>query len=261
MAAAATGVRRLLRGRAAVLAAMAAVGGLAWLYTLRGGHGLGDLLCLAVPAAPAWAPADFALGFVLWTAMMTGMMLPTAAPMLLTFAAVQRDRPAARRAAAVAAFAAGYLLLWAGYSAAATLLQWALQRGGLLAAAADPMNARLGAVQLGGALFVAAGLYQVSALKHACLRHCRPPFTVLLTGWRDGAGGALRMGLAHGAHCLGCCWLLMALLFAVGTMELLWMAALTLFVFAERLLPGGKWIGRAGGATMVAWGTWLLAAG
>lgn len=256
MAAAASRVRLLLRERTIVLGAVAAVSGLAWLYMLRLGHGLVDLLCLAVPAAPAWTPADFALGFAMWAAMMTGMMLPTAAPMLLTFAAVQRDRPAPRRAAAVAAFAAGYLLLWAGYSAAATLLQWALQRGGLLAPTLDPVNA-----PLGGALFVAAGLYQFTALKHACLRHCRPPFTVLLTGWRDGTGGALRMGLSHGAHCLGCCWLLMALLFAVGAMELLWMAALTLFVFAERLLPGGPWIGRAGGAAMVAWGAWLLAAG
>lgn len=244
------------RERAAVLAAVAAVGGFAWLYTLRAGHDLAEVLCLAVPAAPAWTAADFALGFAMWAAMMTGMMLPTAAPMLATFAAVQRGRPAAARAAAVLAFAAGYLLLWAGWSAAATLLQWALQRRGLLAPELAPLEARLG-----GALFLAAGLYQLTPLKQACLRHCRPPFTVLLTGWRDGTAGALRMGLSHGLHCLGCCWLLMALLFAVGAMELLWMALLTLFVFAERLLPGGPWIGRAGGAAMLAWGGWLLVTG
>jgi predicted metal-binding membrane protein len=136
---------------------------------------------------------------------------------------------------------------------AATAAQWALLQYALL----SPMMAPA-APWLGGVLFVAAGVYQFTPLKNACLNHCRSPFAFVLNHWRDGWSGALRMGASHGLYCLGCCWVLMALLFAVGVMNLLWVAAIAAFVFAEKLLPGGVWIGRIGGGAMAAFGVWLL---
>jgi len=153
-----------------------------------------------------------------------------------------------------AIFVAGYLLVWGGFSLVATAAQWWLQQNALL----SPMLA-LATPPLGGALFVMAGLYQWSPLKSACLRQCRSPFAFLLNQWRDGWSGALRMGAGHGAYCLGCCWVLMALLFAVGVMNLLWVAAIAAFVFAEKLLPHGIWIARLGGIAMAAFGVWLAA--
>ena len=111
---------------------------------------------------------------------------------------------------------------------------------------------------LGGAVFILAGIYQFTPLKNVCLRHCRSPFAFVLNHWRDGRRGALRMGASHGAYCLGCCWVLMALLFAVGVMNLIWVAAIAAFVFAEKLLPRGAWIGRVGGGAMAAFGVWLV---
>ena len=254
MSAEATLPRLLLRERVIVLLAVAGVSALAWLYTLHHGHGGDAMAGMAMPAASAWSPAVFALTFAMWAAMMVGMMLPTAAPMLLTFAALHRDRAVAGRVGLVTLFAAGYLLLWGGFSAVATVLQWALDRQGLLSPALTPTSALVG-----GGLFLLAGAYQLTPLKQACLRHCRPPFSFLLNRWRDGPGGALRMGVEHGAYCLGCCWPLMTLLFAVGVMNLLWMAAITLLVFAEKLLPGGPWMARASGAAMAGYGVWLIA--
>jgi predicted metal-binding membrane protein len=110
-------------------------------------------------------------------------------------------------------------------------------------------------------LLIAAGVYQFSPLKQACLRACRSPFAFVLNHWRDGWFGALRMGLEHGAYCIGCCAVLMALLFLAGAMNLLWVAALAAFVFAEKLLPGGVWFGRAGGVAMLGFGVVLVVRG
>lgn len=114
---------------------------------------------------------------------------------------------------------------------------------------------------LGGTIVILAGLYQFTPLKQACLRNCRSPFAFVLNHWRDGWTGALRMGLEHGSYCLGCCWMLMALLFVVGVMNLLWVAVLAVFVFAEKLLPGGEWIGKVGGVVMIGSGVFLLTQG
>jgi predicted metal-binding membrane protein len=139
------------------------------------------------------------------------------------------------------------------FSLAATAAQGAMLRSAML----SPMLA-LASPELGGMLFIVAGIYQFTPLKHACLSHCRSPFAFVLNHWRDGWGGALRMGTSHGLYCLGCCWVLMALLFAVDVMNLLWVAALAAFVFAEKLLPGGLWVGRVGGGAIAAFGVWLL---
>jgi predicted metal-binding membrane protein len=246
----------LRRGeRVVVLLALAGVTAIAWLYLFIARHdmdtsmpGMDDMPGMATPSAAPWV-------FAMWWVMMLGMMLPSAAPMILTFAALeQRKREREQPYVPTAMFVAGYLIVWGGFSLAATAAQWALQQGALL----SPMLGLVSSV-LGGALFMLAGIYQFTPLKHVCLRHCRSPFAFVLNHWRDGWGGALRMGASHGLYCLGCCWVLMALLFAVGVMNLLWVAVIAAFVFAEKLLPGGVWAGRIGGGAMAAFGVWLLA--
>lgn len=190
----------------------------------------------------------------MWWVMMLGMMLPSAAPTILTVATMaRRQRERGRTFAPASVFTLGYLLAWGGFCVGATALQWGLDRAALL----SPMLAT-NRVAIGGALFVLSGLYQFTPFKYACLRQCRSPFALLLNHWRDGWQGALRMGLYHGLYCLGCCWVLMTLLFAMGVMNLPWVAAIAAFVFAEKLLPGGIWIGRAAGALMLLFGVHLL---
>ncbi len=234
-----------------VLAALAALTALAWLALLPIGRGMmpAGMTGMAgmAMAPPVVTMGDLALGFAMWAVMMPGMMLPSAAPMILTVARVHRSRRARFGVSLpLAAFLAGYLLVWTGFSAVAALAQWGLARAGLVAG----MDGRVGPV-LGGVLFVLAGIYQFSPLKHACLGSCRSPLGFLLAHWRDGNGGALRMGVRHGAVCLGCCWALMVLLFAVGAMNLAWVAGLGLLVLVEKLAPGGGWVARVSGVGMV----------
>ncbi len=248
-----TALSLLRRDRAVVLLALAGVTAIAWLYLVMAGA---DMAMDDMPDMPDMAmPFDAPWVFAMWWVMMFGMMVPSAAPMILTFDALQRrKRERAEAYVPTALFVAGYLLVWGAFSLAATMAQWGLQQSMLL----TPTLA-LGPPAFGGALFILAGLYQFSPLKHACLRQCRSPFAFVLNHWRDGSGGAVRMGASHGLYCLGCCWVLMVLLFAMGVMNLLWVAAIAVFVFAEKLLPGGPWIGRAGGVAMMAFGAWLIA--
>jgi len=184
-------------------------------------------------------------------------MLPSVAPVILTFATVNRNRRARGEPYVPAAlFAAGYLLAWVGFSLAATLAQWALERAALL----SPMDMTIDSRLLGGLLFLAAGLYQFTPVKLACLSFCRSPLDFVVNHWRDGNGGALRMGMTHGLYCLGCCWILMLLLFVGGVMNLLWVAALAGVVLIEKV-AAGPWIGRIGGAVLTTYGVWLLAIG
>ena len=245
--------RLLLRERTIILLAITGVTALSWLYLLQLGGSAPDMAGMAMPMSPHWTPMAFALTFAMWTVMMVGMMLPSAAPMILTFAALhRREAEAAERSVPALLFASGYLLAWGGFSLFATLLQWALDQLGLL----SPTLAI--SARLGGALVLLAGVYQLTPLKRACLRHCRSPFAFLFNRWRDGWNGALRMGIEHGAYCLGCCWLLMALLFVVGVMNLLWVAVIALFVFGEKLLRGGAWITWISGVAMAGYGIWLV---
>ena len=239
---------------AGVLAALAALTGLAWLALGPIGRGMMPAGMAGMAMAPPQVTvADLALGFAMWAVMMPGMMLPSAAPMILTVARVHRSRPARGGVSLpLAAFVAGYLLVWTGFSAVAALAQWGLARGGLIGG----MDGRMGPM-LGGAVFVAAGLYQLSPLKLACLGRCRSPLGFLLAHWRDGVGGALRMGARHGVVCLGCCWALMALLFAVGAMNLVWVAGLGGLVLVEKLAPGGGWVARASGVALLVAGVAL----
>ena len=203
--------------------------------------------------APGLYHPDLLATTAMWMAMMTVMMLPAVLPWLLGFAALSRDREAGTiRSAWVALFALGYGTVWGGFSLLAASLQLGLQGWGLLGASMGS------AATAGGLVLIAAGLYQVAPAKAACLEHCRTPLSYFLTSWRNGPRGAFRMGLSHGAFCVGCCWALMLTGFALGLMSLKWMAALTALIGIETLAPYGKQIGRLAGAAMVLWGLTLL---
>ena len=195
----------------------------------------------------SWDAAFTAQMFAMWTAMMAGMMLPSAAPAVLIFARVARSGPAADRPVLRAyLFSAGYLLVWTAFSAAATLLQRELARAALVTPMMEAATPYFAA-----AVLAVAGLYQWSALKRACLARCRTPTQWLVEHWRPGAAGALRMGIAHGVYCLGCCWALMLLLFAGGVMSLWVIAGLSLFVLVEKLGSLGRRGDQLAGAALV----------
>ena len=202
---------------------------------------------------PPWTAADVLFTFAMWVVMMIGMMVGTAAPVLLLFAGAHAGRGGRRVPWIVLVFGLGYVIVWAGFSAAAALTQWALHSAAML----SPMMAA-SSPRVGGAILIAAGVYQLTPFKRACLTHCRSPLGFLMTHWRGGTRGALMMGLRHGAYCLGCCWALMGVLFAVGVMNLLWVAALSVFVLVEKSGPAGIVIARVAGAAMIAWGSLLV---
>ena len=200
-----------------------------------------------------WAAADILFTFTMWAVMMVGMMSATAAPMLLLFAR-SRVRHAERGAPiAVLMFGLGYIAVWVGFSGLATVAQWALHQAALLSPAMATTSPRLAA-----ALLIAAGVYQLTPLKRVCLRHCQTPMGFLMSHWRDGIGGAFQMGLRHGIYCVGCCWVLMCVLFAVGVMNLTWVAVLTVFILLEKLGDGGARVSRVGGVLLVGFGVFLL---
>ena len=241
--------------RRIALGGLAAVVVLAWFYLWRSAAGM-DHATMAMGAMPrADDPGALALTFVMWTVMMTGMMLPSAAPAILLYGTLVRKN-GARGAVlpGVWIFAGAYLLVWAAFSAAATLLQAALEKASLMTPAMTLASAGLSAAAL-----IAASLYQLTPLKQACLSKCRNPLQFFMMRWRAGPGGAFRMGLEHGAYCLGCCWALMLLLFVAGVMNLAWVALIAAFIFAEKLLPRGRLISHAAGAMLILSGIWVLA--
>jgi predicted metal-binding membrane protein len=201
-----------------------------------------------------WTAHDFALMLVMWIVMMVGMMLPAATPMALVYAQVVRK--ASRDGSVLpptAVFVAGYLLAWALFSVAATLAQWALERAALLSPALVSTSPALGA-----GLLIAAGAYQLTPWKDTCLAHCRHPVHFFARHFRPGVRGAVALGFRYGLYCLGCCGVLMGLLFVGGVMNLFWIAALSAFVLAEKVIPRGVWGGRVAGGAMIAAGAWLL---
>ena len=226
-----------LRSRGATIVALAVLALLGWSYLLAGA-GMGPMAGMGM--SPGWW-----LIFAMWSAMMVAMMVPSAAPAILLYARVYRH--SGQDSPHTTAFLLGYLACWTGFSAAAAGVHLAIEGDAL----ADPLAVAV--------LLIAAGIYQLSPLKNACLARCRSPTEFLTRHFRPGACGALRLGLLHGAYCVGCCWPLMALLFVGGVMNLLWVAGLTLLVAAEKLLPGGQWIARLAGLAMIGWGVVLLA--
>ena len=256
----------LRRDRTVVASALAVLALLCWaglaaLAAPSAGHtamdhsAMGPMSAMA-PALGRWSAAQFAAMMLMWTVMMVGMMTPAAAPMILVYARVARQAAARGTPFAPSGwFALGYFVAWTGFAFLATLAQWGLERAVLLSpgmASASPL--------LGGGLLIAAGLYQWTPLKDACLSQCQSPFAFIQRhgGFRSGRGASLGLGLRHGAYCIGCCWALMALLFVGGVMNLLWIAAIGVLVLAEKLVPG-PWLRRASGVALVLAGAWLLA--
>ena len=206
---------------------------------------------------PTWSTDYFIAMLLMWIIMMVGMMVPSAIPMVLIHAAIARK--AAREGKTLAPtglFVAGYVLIWTLFSIGATTAQWGLDRASLLSSMMITNSP-----VLGGILLLAAGLYQLTPMKDACLRHCRSPVHFIADAWRPGYLGAMQMGIVHGAYCLGCCWILMCLLFFGGVMSIWWIGGLTIFVLLEKVMPFGRVGGRVLGLAAAAWGVLLLLSG
>lgn len=255
----------LRRDRAIALAAIGALTLLAWAVTIHLAQSMAEMgsmvsamgQAMTRPSPAAWGLGDLGGLFGMWAVMMVAMMVPSAAPVVILFLGVLRRRHASRLPfAPTAGFLGGYALAWVGFSMLATLAQWGLHSAALLSAGA--MRAT---PVVGGLLLLAAGAFQWTSLKRACLIHCRSPFHFFAAEWREGTVGALVMGLRHGGWCVGCCWLLMSLLFVAGVMNLGWVAALAILVLLEKAAPAGPVLGRVAGLLLGAWGLWLVLGG
>ena len=258
----------LRRERLVVAVAIAAITALAWAYVLwlgadmdMGGMDMRGLrmvpagIGLMAPASTPWSALEFGVVLAMWAVMMIGMMTPSAAPMLLMYARAGRQGASASRPlSATSWFAAGYLLAWGVFSLGATALQWVLEREALL----DPGMA-ISSRTLGAGVLFGVGLYQWTPLKDVCLAQCQSPIGFLMRhgGFRGDLRGCVTLGLRHGAYCIGCCWSLMALLFVVGVMNVLWIAVLSGLVLVEKVMPLGRWVARAAGVACGVVG-WML---
>lgn len=245
----------LRRDRAVILAGVAVVALAAGAYLVylgrematMGEKGAMDMAShMVMPHLQSWGAVEFLLLFVMWAVMMVAMMVPSAAPLVLMFARANRQKGGRRVVGSAGILLLGYLLVWIGFSVVATLAQWRLHAAAVL----SPMMASTSSI-LGSVLLVAAGVFQFTPLKRACLVRCRTPLSFLMSDWREGQWGAFVMGLKHGAYCVGCCWLLMTLLFVAGVMNLLWIAAIAVFVLVEKVAPKGDLIGRFAGAALI----------
>jgi len=259
----------LRRDRLIVASALGVIAALAWVYMLwlaadmdMSGMSMSGFrmvpagMKMMAPADAPWSAIEFAFVFAMWAVMMVGMMVPSAAPMILMYARAGRQgKVTGKPLAATGWFAAGYFLAWAGFSLAATVVQWILERTALLNPSMASANVLLGAVVL-----IAAGIYQWTPIKNACLAQCQSPFRFLMShgGFSSTPLGCIRLGFFHGSYCVGCCWILMALLFVVGVMNVLWIALLALLVLLEKLTPWGRWIARTAGAVCIVAGAWML---
>ena len=246
-----------MHDRLFVIAGLAGIVAVSWAYLAIEAGRMGDSfggMTMIMELHPR-DTTGLALLFFMWAVMMVAMMLPSAMPMILLHAAVARKIGTRQSfAASISAFVGGYIVTWTLFSVVATLAQAYLENLALL----SPMMVSK-SPQLGGLMLVAAGVYLVTPLKDACLAHCRTPFAFVADHWQPGVDGAFRMGLHHGLFCVGCCWVLMVLLFVGGVMNLLWIAAIAGFVLLEKALPLGTKTGRviSGLGLMVA-GTWFL---
>lgn len=247
----------LRRDRLIVAAALLTLALLAWGYIARLAAPMPAYMGMAMPGARPWSAGEMAELALMWTVMMVAMMIPSVAPVILLFAGVSRRRRVQGvPAVPVSVFTLGYLLAWTGFAVVAAFSQSALRSAELLSPAMASQSPLLG-----GGLLILAGVYQWLPVKGACLSHCQSPLGFFSSHWREGVGGALRMGFRHGIYCVGCCWALMALLFVAGVMNLLWVAAIAVFVLAEKLIPGARRLSRLTGAVMIGWGIGLIAFG
>ena len=254
----------LRRDRSIVLIGLGAIILLSWAYMGYLAWDMANMMDMseasmgmemAMPTFQPWGMIDFLLVFIMWTVMMFAMMTPSAAPMVLMYSKMNRQRQPQQKPVILgtAIFFLGYLLVWTAFSAAATLAQGCLHAATLL----SPMMETTSPV-LGGIILITAGVFQFTRLKYACLSHCRTPLGFLMAEWREGNFGALIMGVRHGVFCVGCCWLIMALLFVSGVMNLIWIAVIAAYVLVEKLLPGGHKVSWVIGALMTGWGAWMI---
>ena len=262
-----TGLEQILRHvRLVVLLPLSAVVALAAAYTFMGvGMNMSALTMtrmaiempgMAMPPAQ-WSAGYAATMFLMWFVMMIAMMVPSAAPAILLFSNVARKQQSqATPFLTTWFFLAGYLIAWLLFSLVATAQQWALEKLGLMTGMME-----IGTPVVAGAVLLAAGLYQLTPLKKACLRHCQHPVMFMMQRWRPGRSGAFGMGLRHGAYCLGCCWLLMTLLFVGGVMNLLWIAGMAVYVAMEKLAGRWRLLPNADADVLTAAGLWLVAKG
>ncbi|MBJ9590909.1 DUF2182 domain-containing protein [Burkholderia seminalis] len=247
------------RERVITLLGMAALVAVCWFYLWTGaGTGMSALEMTTVALFPHRLADDpgsmepsLPTVIVMWWVMMIAMMTPGAAPLVMLYRRVFRHRGNGEAGSAFTSVSllAGYLTAWLAFSIGAAWLQALLQPAGLISA----MMLWSKSAALSAFVLALAGLYQFSPLKRACLRQCRAPAAFLVAHWRPGVAGSFLLGARHGAYCVGCCWLLMALLFVGGVMNVVWIAALSLFVFAEKILPGGERVGRALGVVLIVW--------
>lgn len=246
----------LRRDRAIVLAGLAAVTAIAWAYLVYLVREMGAMDMahdMVMPQMHSWGAIELLLLFVMWTVMMVAMMVPSVAPLVLMFARANRRKGSGRGVGSAGTLLFGYLLAWMGFSVLATLAQWMLHSAALL----SPMMVTTSSI-LGGLLLVAAGTFQFTPLKRACLVRCRSPLSFLMLNWQEGHWGAFVMGLKHGAYCVGCCWMLMASLFVTGVMNLLWVGAIAVFVLVEKIASKGDLIGRIAGLALIVAGIVLI---
>ena len=232
----------------------------AWVYLFRSKAAMAgmDMSGMDMPGMVMPEPdgvTTVLLLFVMWAVMMVAMMAPSAAPMILAFIGLNhRRRITARPLVPVGIFVLGYFAVWTAFSAVAALAQWWLHKAALLSPAMATTSPFLS-----GGLLIAAGVFQWTPLKHACLKSCRSPLSFLMSEWRNGARGAFVMGLRHGSYCLGCCWMLMALLFVAGVMNLFWVALIAFLVMLEKMTVRGELLSRATGAVLVIAGVGVMA--
>ena len=253
----------LRRDRRIVGIALILVTVLSWAYILAGaGMGMSGLemtrhsvMGMDMMPTGTWNLNFIILMFLMWWIMMIAMMLPSATPMILLAAALNRKSESRHGPfGSTGAFVLGYLLAWAGFSAIAVATQWALQESALISGMLRSTSTFLSAF-----LLLAAGAWQFMPWKQACLRHCRSPVEFLTHNRREGNIGALWMGVHHGLYCLGCCWFLMALLFVGGVMNLFWIVGLAIYVWIEKTLPWGEQFTRIFGAVLIVWGLLIIA--
>ena len=246
----------LKRDRIIVLAGLAVIAALAWAYIAHEAWEMNNMdvaMCMGM-SARRWGMTDFLLLFLMWTVMMAAMMIPSVSQVVLLYAgAVRQKGHGGGIAGLTGAFVLGYLASWTGFSLLAALAQFGLHDAALI----SPMMVSTSPI-FGGAILIAAGVFQWTPWKYACLNHCRSPLGFLMTEWRNGAGGAFVMGLRHGTYCVGCCWLLMAVLFVTGVMNILWVAVIAGFVLIEKLAPSGEWFGRGAGILLAGYGVWMV---
>ena len=253
----------LKRDRLVIALALALLTALAWWAVLQGaGTGMSASTMTTwqfppprvEPSPGAWNAGYWLTMLAMWCIMMIAMMLPSVTPTVLAFASVHRKRREEQRPfVPTGFFLAGYLLAWAAFSLIATLLQALFHHLSFMSPTMESIHHIFAAM-----ILLVTGIFQFTSFKKACLIHCQNPLDFVITKWKEGKCGALRMGVQHGLFCIGCCWLLMALLFVVGVMNLLWVAILALFVLLEKLINSSEWLRYVAGGALILWAIYVF---